>query len=53
MSLVDPNNLNYTVYVPYNESIPTGGDSLTENLNVHYEVSCHRPPEVMGKPKLT
>ncbi|MCJ1266500.1 ammonium transporter Amt1 [Lobaria immixta] len=37
MSLVDPENLNYTVHVPYNETVPTGGDSLTENLNIHYE----------------
>lgn len=44
MSLVDPNNLNYTVHVPYNESVPTGGDSLTQDLNVHYEVSCNAPP---------
>lgn len=40
MSLEDElNQLNYTVLVPYNESSPTGGDSLTQNLNVHYEVS--------------
>nr|AGM18797.1 high-affinity ammonium transporter [Peltigera malacea] len=38
MSLEDElNQLNYTVLVPYNESSPTGGDSLTQNLNVHYE----------------
>ena len=30
--------LNYTVLVPYNETIPTGGDSLTQNLNIHYQV---------------
>ena len=40
MSLED--SLNYTVHVPYNESVPTGGDSLTQNLNVHYEVSGDR-----------
>lgn len=33
------NQLNYTVLIPYNESSLTGGDSLTKNLNVHYEVS--------------
>ena len=32
-------NLNYTVLEPYNGTIPTGGDSLTQNLNVFYEVS--------------
>lgn len=34
-------NLNYTVHVPYNETISTGGDSLHNNLNIHYEV-CDR-----------
>ena len=34
----DTGTLNYTVLVPYNESIPTGGDSLANNLNIHYEV---------------
>jgi hypothetical protein len=24
---------------PYNQTIATGGDSLTEDLNVYYEVS--------------
>ena len=33
-------NLNYTVHVPYNGTIPTGGDSLTQDLNVFYEVCC-------------
>lgn len=33
------NQLNYTVHIPYNESSLTGGDSLTQNLNVFYEVS--------------
>jgi len=39
-AMVDGVNLrlNYTQLVPYNESIPTGGNSLTENLNVHYDV---------------
>ena len=35
---VDLNTLNYTTFVPYNESIPTGGNSLTQDLNVHYDV---------------
>ncbi|KAF6221018.1 hypothetical protein HO133_002699 [Letharia lupina] len=34
---VDLNTLNYTSLVPYNESIPTGGNSLTQDLNVHYD----------------
>ena len=36
----DAGALNYTVLVPidYNGSVPTGGDSLLTNLNVHYEV---------------
>ncbi|KAI4214584.1 MAG: hypothetical protein LQ351_003001 [Letrouitia transgressa] len=33
----DTGSLNYTVLVPYNESNPTGGDSLKNNLNVHYQ----------------
>ena len=35
---VDLNNLNYTKYVPYNETMPTGGNSLVQDLNIHYEV---------------
>lgn len=35
---VDLDTLNYTVLVPYNGTIPTGGDSLTQNLNIWYEV---------------
>ena len=35
---IDLNSLNYTSMVPYNETIPTGGNSLIEDLNVHYEV---------------
>jgi len=31
------NNLPYVPYVPYNNTSPTGGDSLTENLNVYYQ----------------
>ncbi len=36
----DAGALNYTVLIPitYNASDPTGGNSLVENLNVHYEV---------------
>jgi Amt family ammonium transporter len=30
-------NLNYTVLLPYNGTVPTGGDSLSQNLNVFYE----------------
>lgn len=29
---------------PYNGTSPTGGDSLTENLNIHYEVRNHSDP---------
>ena len=35
---VNLEKLNYTVFVPYNGTIPTGGNSLTEDLNVHYNV---------------
>lgn len=30
--------LNYTILIPYNASIPTGGDSLVDNLNLYYTV---------------
>ncbi|KAK3700449.1 ammonium transporter Amt1 [Vermiconidia calcicola] len=30
-------DLDYVPYVPYNGTTPTGGDSLTHNLNVFYE----------------
>ena len=30
-------NLPYVLYVAYNGTEPTGGNSLTENLNVFYE----------------
>lgn len=49
MSQIDTDKLNYTILVPFNESLPTGGDSLTENLNIHYEVRCHPSPAAMGK----
>lgn len=39
ITLADLTTLNYTVLVPYNNSIPTGGDSLNYNLNVFYTVS--------------
>lgn len=31
--------LNYTIKVPYNGSIATGGDSLNADLNIFYDVS--------------
>jgi ammonium transporter, Amt family len=44
---IDLDSLNYTTLVPYNGTGPTGGDSLTENLNIWYEVShiclCRTP----------
>lgn len=36
---VDLDDLDYIVQVPYNGTGATGGDSLTENLNIWYEVS--------------
>ena len=38
--LADGTNLddNYIVKVPYNGTGPSGGDPLTENLNIWYEV---------------
>lgn len=35
----DLSNLNYTVLIPYNGTVATGGDSLQDNLNVFYNVS--------------
>lgn len=35
---VDLGKLNYTVPMPYNGTIATGGDSLVEDLNVFYNV---------------
>ncbi len=35
---IDLGALNYTAQVPYNETVPTGGNSLTQDLNVHYDV---------------
>ncbi len=37
---VNLEKLNYTSFVPYNGTIPTGGDSLVEDLNVHYNVGA-------------
>ena len=39
---VDLDALNYTVKVPYNGTIMTGGDSLHDDLNVFYDVSILR-----------
>ena len=33
--------------LPYNGTIPTGGDSLTQNLNVYYEVSILLPSTII------
>lgn len=41
VTLNDLLSLNYTILVPYNASIPTGGNSLTDNLNLYYTV-CAR-----------
>ncbi len=30
-------NLPYSPLVPYNSSLPTGGDSLTQDLNLYYQ----------------
>lgn len=35
---IDLGALNYTKQVPYDGTIPTGGDSLTKDLNVYYDV---------------
>ncbi len=35
---IDLDALDYVVKVPYNGTGPSGGDSLTENLNIWYEV---------------
>ncbi len=39
---IDLDALNYTIKVPYNGTIMTGGDSLHANLNIFYDVSL--PP---------
>lgn len=33
----DTPSLEYVPYVPYNGTVPTGGDSLKDNLNIFYE----------------
>lgn len=38
VDLIRNNQLNYTVQIPYNDSIATGGDSLNNNLNLYYTV---------------
>ena len=35
---IDLDALDYVVKVPYNGTGPSGGDSLTQNLNIWYEV---------------
>lgn len=40
---VDLDDLDYIVQVPYNGTGATGGDALTDNLNIWYEVSWSRP----------
>lgn len=39
---VDLDSLDYIVKVPFNGSGPTGGDPLTEDLNIWYEVGWAR-----------
>ena len=38
MSDADLDHLNYAPLVTFNGTGMTGGDSLTENLNIYYEV---------------
>lgn len=40
---VDLSELNHTTPIPYNGTIATGGNSLTQNLNVFYEVCLSEP----------
>jgi Amt family ammonium transporter len=37
---IDLDHLDYVVKAPYNGSGATGGDSLTQDLNIWYEVGC-------------
>lgn len=39
--------INYTTQVPYNETIPTGGNSLVQDLNVHYQVHFSRQDTII------
>ena len=41
LTLADLDGLNYTILVPYNGTIATGGDSLTQDLNIFYTVSAY------------
>ena len=41
--------LDYTPLVPFNNTTPTGGNSLNEDLNVHYEVDIIQPPVYPGQ----
>lgn len=40
---VDLDSLDYIVKAPFNGSGDAGGDPLTENLNIWYEVGSTRP----------
>ena len=40
---VDLDTLNYTINVPYNGSIMSGGNSLHANLNIFYDASSSDP----------
>ena len=33
----DLEDLPYVPYYPFNQTIPTGGDSLSQNLNIYYQ----------------
>jgi Amt family ammonium transporter len=37
LNMDSPNSLPYIPLIPYNGTIATGGNSLTENLNVYYQ----------------
>jgi hypothetical protein len=38
---IDLDGLDYVLKVPYNGTGATGGDPITENLNIWYEVRSH------------
>ena len=38
LTQADLADLNYTILVPYNGTEATGGDSLTSDLNIFYQV---------------
>ena len=46
---VDLSALNYTLLVPYNGTDPRGGDSLTSDLNIFYQVSLFGAPRVRDR----